>query len=87
MNKDFLIFSGEWHDSLHCPTREEIPSGVLGQGLLLESHPFFPLTYFVPICLCLCLQLNFSLICAFFIFDDVFFSVFLKILQISMPPF
>ena len=22
MNKDFLIISGEWHDSLHCPTRE-----------------------------------------------------------------
>ncbi|KAK9997974.1 hypothetical protein SO802_017577 [Lithocarpus litseifolius] len=25
MNKDFLIVSGEWHNSLHCPTREGTP--------------------------------------------------------------
>ena len=28
MNKDFLIVSEEWHDGLHCPTREGTPSGV-----------------------------------------------------------
>ena len=32
MNKDFLIVSGEWHDGLPCPTREETPCGVLGLG-------------------------------------------------------
>ena len=34
MNKDFLIISGEWHDGLPCPTREEILGGVLGLSLL-----------------------------------------------------
>ena len=28
MNKDFLIVSEEWHDGLHCPTREGTPSGL-----------------------------------------------------------
>ena len=28
MKDDFLIVSGEWHDSLHCPTQEGAPSGV-----------------------------------------------------------
>ena len=28
LNKDFLIVSGEWHDGLHCPTEEGVPSGV-----------------------------------------------------------
>ena len=32
MNKDFLIVSGEWHDGLPCPTREETQCGVLGLG-------------------------------------------------------
>ena len=36
MNKDFLIILGEWHDGLPCPKRD------LGQGLLLENHPFNP---------------------------------------------
>ena len=27
LNKDFLIVSGEWHDGLHCPTKE----GELGR--------------------------------------------------------
>ena len=34
MNKDFLIISGEWHGGLPYPTREGIPGGVLGLGLL-----------------------------------------------------
>ena len=28
MDKDFLIISGEWHDSLHCPTQDREPNGV-----------------------------------------------------------
>ena len=33
MNKDYLIISGEWHDGIHCPTREGTPGGMLGLGL------------------------------------------------------
>ena len=33
LKNDFLIVSREWHDGLPCPTREGIPSGVLGLGL------------------------------------------------------
>ena len=29
MNRDFSIISGEWHDGLHCSTREGTPGGVL----------------------------------------------------------
>ena len=29
MNKDFLIISKEWHDGLHCLTKEGTPGGVL----------------------------------------------------------
>ena len=29
MNKDFLIISREWHDGLHCLTKEGTRSGVL----------------------------------------------------------
>ena len=32
MNMDFLIVSGEWHDSLPRLTREGTPGGVLGLG-------------------------------------------------------
>ena len=28
MDEDFLIVSGEWHDGLHCPTKDGIPGGV-----------------------------------------------------------
>ena len=28
MKDDYLIVSREWHDSVHCPTRAEDPSGV-----------------------------------------------------------
>ena len=28
MNKYFLIVLGDWHDSLHCPTRDGTPSRV-----------------------------------------------------------
>ena len=31
-NKDFLIVSGEWHDSLLCPMVEGEPSGVQRVG-------------------------------------------------------
>ena len=42
MNKDFLIISGEWHDGLPCPMRDGKLGRNLGQGLLLENHPFNP---------------------------------------------
>ena len=29
MNQDFLIVSREWHDVLHCPTKEGTLGGVL----------------------------------------------------------
>ena len=34
LNKNFLIVSGEWHDNLHCPTKEGEPGGVskVGEG-------------------------------------------------------
>lgn len=28
IDKDFLIVLGEWHDRLHCPTKDGTPSGV-----------------------------------------------------------
>ena len=28
MDEDFLIFLEEWHDGLHCPTKDGIPGGV-----------------------------------------------------------
>ena len=40
MNKDFLTVSRKWHDGLPCPTREGNLGGVLGLGLLFESHLF-----------------------------------------------
>ena len=32
LNKDFLIMSGGWHDSLHCLTEEWAPGGVFRVG-------------------------------------------------------
>ena len=32
LKKDFLIFSGEWHNSLPCPTEEGEPSGGIVVG-------------------------------------------------------
>ena len=29
LKDDYLIVSGDWHDDLHCPTREGEPGGVL----------------------------------------------------------
>ena len=28
MDEDFLIVSGEWHDGLHCPTKDGTPGGM-----------------------------------------------------------
>ena len=64
MNKDFLVISGEWHDSFPCPTREGQPGRALGLGLFFRSYPFFTLTHYVLIFLLLCQYLNFPLICA-----------------------
>jgi len=39
MDQDFMIVSGEWHDGLHCPTREGKPGGVLRfRFLVLTMH-------------------------------------------------
>ena len=46
MNKDFLIISGEWHDGLHCPTREGLPSGVFRFKFITSKSPFFPFDIF-----------------------------------------
>ena len=41
MNKDYLIVSGEWHDSLHCPIREGTPSRVLRfRSIILTTSLF-----------------------------------------------
>ena len=32
LNKDFLIMSGGWHDSLPCLTEERAPGGVFKVG-------------------------------------------------------
>ena len=45
LNKDFLIWSGEWSDGLPCPTREGEPGGVLRLGYSFTS-PFFDSWYF-----------------------------------------
>ena len=34
LKEDFLIFSGEWHDGLPCPTKEGTPGG----GLTVNSY-------------------------------------------------
>ena len=47
MNKDFLIISGEWHDGLHCLTRDGIPGGVLRSRLITLMSPPFSLILFV----------------------------------------
>lgn len=45
--EDFLIVSGEWHDSLHCPTTEGTPGGAVGdrKGFKFSSF-FFALLFF-----------------------------------------
>lgn len=39
LDQDFLIVSGEWHDGLHCPTRD----GQLGGVFIGLSEPSFPI--------------------------------------------
>ena len=46
MNKDFLIISREWHDSLPCSAREGIPGGVFRSRFITSKLPFFPLDIF-----------------------------------------
>ena len=61
LKKDYLIVLGEWYDGLPCPTREGIPGGVLGLGLLFQSYLFF---FFF----CLCLHMKFLLTCVIFFY-------------------
>ena len=72
MNKDFLIISGEWHDGLHCPTTEGLPSGVFRFKFITSKSPFFPFdifcTHFSPFVLVI--ELSFDL-CHFLM---IFFS-------------
>ena len=44
MNKDFLIVSGEWHDGLHCLTRDGTPSGVFRSRFAVLIKPLYPPT-------------------------------------------
>ena len=44
IDKDFLIISGEWHDGLHCPTRDRKPGGVLRFRLIALTLSLFSLT-------------------------------------------
>ena len=46
MNKDFLIISGEWHEGLHCLTREGIPGGVCRSRYITFKSPRFPFDIF-----------------------------------------
>ena len=46
MDKDFLIVSGEWHDGLHCPTRDLTPGGVRRFRLTDLTLPFFTYSFF-----------------------------------------
>ena len=50
LDQDFFIISGEWHDGLHCPTRDKKLGGVfIGLSRLslpldsraLSRSPFF----------------------------------------------
>ena len=41
MNKDYLIVLGEWHDGLHCPTREGTPGRVLRSRSIILTTSFF----------------------------------------------
>lgn len=52
LDENFLLISGDWHDGLHCPIIEGVPSGVTrGLGLI---HPslFLLCTSFVLVYLC-----------------------------------
>ena len=41
LNEDFLIFSGEWHDGLPCPTKEGEPGGGKAVDLCVLVCIFF----------------------------------------------
>ena len=45
LNEDFLIFSGEWHDGLSCPTKEGTPGGgpTVNLYILVCAFLLFPL--------------------------------------------
>ena len=47
MDKDFLIVSGEWHDGLHCPTRDGTTGRVFRFRLTTLTIPLFSLKLFV----------------------------------------
>ena len=54
MKDDYLIASEEWHDNLHCPTRERARGDTLGLGplardLVLLALPFFPIIFCFPL--------------------------------------
>ena len=55
MDKDYLIVPGEWHDGLHCPTREGTPRGVFRYRSTVLTISFFLLTFSaftLSICTC-----------------------------------
>ena len=85
MNKDILIILEEWHNGLHCLTREGISGGVFRSRFITLKSPIFPFdifcTHFSPFVFVI--EFFFDL-CQFFL--QCFF-VFLMVLQISTPPF
>ena len=56
LNKDFLIVSGEWHDSVPCPMEEGRPGGALEIGVGLVHC-------LIVICVVWLLTLCFSWFC------------------------
>ena len=57
LNEDFLIFSGEWHDGLSCPTKEGPPGGgpIVNLYALVCAFSFIsPYSLFLSRCTSLC---------------------------------
>jgi len=89
MNKNFLIISREWHNGLHCPTRDGVPGGVFRSRFITLKSPLFLFDIF-----CTHLFLFLFVFVIEFFFDLCYFSdnvlflfVFLIVLQISTLPF
>ena len=69
MKDDYLIASGEWHDSLHCPTQEGKLGGIgpLARDLVLLVLLFFPLIFCFPLMMGF---VGLTMICSSVVFVD-----------------
>ena len=74
MDKDFLIISGEWHDGLHCLTREGTPCGLFRSRSSILTLSLFLLTPSILISIIFTCKLAFVLLVLFsnsvFTFDE-----------------